>query len=364
MKILLLDRDWPQTAYLVVQLAQAGIEVVLVSTRLMEPWGLGRYCRQIFAPKGVDDPEFLETLLSQEPADIVLPLCETTQGVLWKLNPDVTANVFPRTNEHQRLLLEDRRELYKFAASLDVPAPKFVPLSKESDIENAIRYLGFPLVLRGTQGLSGDQVRIVTNPVSAVEEYHYLLKCSPDQPFAQEFVTGQRCLIGGLFDQGRMLQWFSQTTIEAIWETGPSLRVRSIRDPKLTTYAERLFRGLEWNGLACAEFMRNEAGEYFFLEINPRPWAAIQAAHYCGVPLLSMFADYLLGSEPAKQIEFPDNKDATLFPQFITSRISARRFGQWRDRQAYGQAFMSAPWRHPPLLLHFMRKIWWALRGG
>ena len=339
------------------------MDVVLVSGRPPEPWGLGRYCRLIPAPHGIDDPEFLEAILSKEPADIVLPLCETTQGLLWGLPPELTVKVFPRTNDRQRALLSDRRQMYEYIASLGVPVPELVLLADETELEGATRRLGLPLVLRGTQGLSGDQVRVVSDPASAADAYHYLQKLSPAPPFAQSYVTGQRCLIGGLFDHGRMLQWFSQTTIEAIWATGPSLRVQSIRDPILTSYAERLFRGLGWTGLACAEFIRNDAGEYYFLEINPRPWAAIQAAHYCGVPLMSMFANYLLGSEPAAQIDFPGNKEATLFPQFVSSRLSTHRFGQWRDRRAYLQAFASAPWRHPSLLLHFLRSIWWA-RGG
>jgi predicted ATP-grasp superfamily ATP-dependent carboligase len=362
-KVLLLDRDWAQTAYLAVSLTKAGMDVTLVSTRPREPWGLGRYCRLIRAPHDIDDPLFLRDLLEKEPADVILPLCESTQMLLWDLPAELTTNVHPCTNPHQRKLLSDRRAMYEFVASVDVPAPELTNLLDETEIESAGQRLGLPMVLRGTQGFAGGQVRVATDLASAISAYRDLRDSSPEPPFAQAFVTGQRCLIGGLFDRGRMLQWFSQTTVEATWATGPSIRVQSVRDPRLTSYAQRLFEGLEWTGLACAEFMRDEAGEYYFLEINPRPWAAIQAAHCCGVPLLDMFADHILGKSPAIQIEFPRDKEVALFPQFIAARVRARRLGSWRDVSICLRSLANAPWRHPGLLLHFLRTIWWGARS-
>jgi biotin carboxylase len=360
LKILVLDPEWEQTAYLVRSLAGAGFEVVLASTLAADPLGIGRYCRQVVMSGSLADPERLARLLSEEPADIVLPLCEDFLATLWALPDHLTAKVFPQTSGRQRELLADRRAMYRFVSEVGVPLPESLTVADESALQEVVAQLGFPFVLRGTQGLAGQQVRVVDDIDQAVSAYAYLKAHSPGSPFAQRFVAGQRCLIGGLFDDGEMLQWFSQTTVEARSATGPSIRVSSIRDDRLTEYARKLFEELRWSGLACAEFIRDAQGDFHFLEINPRPWAAIRAADCCGVPLLDMFAHFLLGQRPGKQVDFPAGREVALFPQFVAARLSAGRLLQWSDRQAYFGILAKLPWGSPPLMLHLLRRIWWA----
>ncbi len=360
MKILVLDPEWEQTAYLVSSLARAGHQVTLVSSLPRDRFGIGRYCEQVPAPGRLSDADVLKRLFAGSDHDLILPLSEEIMEALWALPAELTSRVFPQTTTFQRELLTDRRRMYQFAQSLAVPIPALAYLQDEASLAACITDLGLPLVLRGTKGLAGQQVRVVQNAQDAIDSFRLLKTTSSDMPFAQAFVQGRRCLIGALFDQGKALQWFSQTTIEASSTTGPSIRVRSVNDPRLTAYAKVLFENMQWTGLACAEFMRDEQGEYHFLEINPRPWAAIQAAHYCSIPLLDLFVDYLDGKLPPKTITVPDGVDIALFPQFIAWRLKAKRFLRWSDRRSYCQSLAGAPWRRPALLLHFLRRIWWS----
>lgn len=363
-KILVLDREWAQTGYLVVDLARAGFDVTLASGHVNEPWGLGRYCRLITAPRGIDDPAFIEKLLREEQTDIVFPVAETIQQIIWSLPAELTTKVYPATSDQQRLLLGDRRAMYSFIAGCGVPVPQLIQLGDEADLERAIAQLGLPIVLRGTQGLAGDQVRVVQDLAAARESYAYLREQSPAPPFAQEFVKGQRYLIGGLFDRGQTLRWFSQTTLEASSTTGPSLRVRSVRDERLTNYAKKLFAAFGWSGLACAEFMRGADGDYRFLEINPRPWAAIQAATQCGVPLMKMFAEHLAGREPPPQADFAADVDVTLFPAFINDRLGSGKGIRANELRYHLQSLKAAPWGHLGLMLHYLRRLRWASQRG
>jgi carbamoyl-phosphate synthase large subunit len=363
MKVLILDPQWGQTAYLVAELARARFQPVLVSPHPSDPRGLGHYCRQIVSPEINDASyaEFIQRVIEAENPDILLPTSETIYEILWRMQDRFTERVFPRTDARQRLLLTDRREMYRFCESVGVPAPQSMPLSNQEAVSAAASEFGFPLVIRGTRGAAGDQVRIVPDLQSARDAYEDMCRRSPGEPFAQAFVTGNRTLIGGLLDGGRCLQWFSQQTIETHPPvTGPSIRVQSLRDPVLTSYAERLFKNLQWSGLACAEFVRNEAGEFSFLEINPRPWAAIHAAHQCGVPLLRLFAEYLQGRRAAAPIDFPDGKQIALFPQYLAAKVRTRQLYGGRDLGPCWQALRAAPWVHPALLYHFFRQIWWA----
>jgi hypothetical protein len=334
--------------------------VLVASPNLPDPRGFGiaAYATQLPRRGDVHDPAYLGELLGHSNHDVAIPLAEDILETIWTLPDSMTRRVYPSTTARQRSLLRDRWALYDFAESLAIPIPGRATIGDRNALHRIISAWGFPLVLRGTQGLGGQQVRVASTREEAETALDYLTNASPGAPFAQEFIAGQRCLIGGLFDRGRMLQWFSQTTIESNYPpTGPSIRVKSLRDDVLTRLAQVLFEALEWNGLACAEFMRDGRGEYRFLEVNPRPWAAIQAAHVCGVPLMRSFAERMMGRSVDPQPMFPDGKEVTLFPQFLMHRL-ATGFGRWRDRRAYGQLMACAPMGQPNLLLHLLRQVW------
>jgi hypothetical protein len=360
MKVMLLDWEWDQTVFLTYYLARAGIEVTLVANRIPMPRGLGRWCQQVLPPISLKEPEYLRSLLAED-VDWIIPLAEDLQAFYWGLPNTQTAKVFPTTTARQRELLGNRHAMDAMARSVGVPVPEMARLDCEEDAVRAGAVLGWPLVLRGTSGYSGQQVRVVHGPEEAAAAYRELQEASPGNPFAQAFIEGNRCLIGAVLDQGRMLQWFSQMAIEVSRPPlGPSLRIRSLRDRRLEGYAGDLFRELGWSGLACAEFVRTADGRYCFMEINPRPWASIHAAHRCGVPLMTSFARYLMGQEVSGPVDFPDGKEVTLFPQFFLVRIRSRQFGRWRDRRAYLQALAGVPWQHMSLLRHFFWQILWS----
>lgn len=362
MRIILLDVDWLMTPYLIYELARLKMQVVLATPSNHGYKKLKRLCRHVPIPK-VTQPDFLDhvqALIKSESANIVYATCEPMQQALWALPANESLAVFPKTTELQRQLLTNRIRMYEFVADLGVPTPRMRLLEDEQQIHHAITFLGLPFVLRGTQGCAGTQVAIVDSADSAHRAYLSLKQLSPERPFAQKFVTGRRCLIGGLFDHGRELQLFSQCTLEARDPTGPSLRVRSLNDPTLTALAQRIFTALEWDGLACAEFIQDAAGKYHFLEINPRPWAAILAAHHCGAPLLRMFAQYLNGVVAEEPRMFSPEVEYTLFPAFLMARIRARRFPRLRDLRAYWQSLHAAPWNRPVLMRHYLEMIRWA----
>jgi biotin carboxylase len=272
--------------------------------------------------------------------------------------------VFPTTNYWQRAILLDRRILYERAAKVGVRVAPWMPLVNTADLREAARSFGLPMVVRGTHGYGGTQVRIVASEAQAAAAYEELAQSSRGQPFAQAFVQGRRCLYGALFERGQPLRYFAQETLEAYpSSTSPSIRVRSLMDGRLNDYARALFQALEWDGLACAEFIREDSGEYSLLEVNPRPWTAIQAAQYCGIHLFEAFAEHLVGRPITSATQYEPGVDCALFPQFLLARLNAAKLSSWRDAGYVLQCLRAAPWGRPRLMLHMLRRVLRYLRG-
>lgn len=366
-RVMLLGLDWRQNGHLAAGLHDAGIETFLLTTGLPDHFGLGRYCEHIRTPK-YPSPEyvpFLREQIARLRPDLLIPLCEPLIELLWELDPP-PAPVYPPTEAWQRKVVFDRKLLYRRAQSAGVPIPPWLPLSGPSDLDDAGRKLGFPLVIRGTAGFGGNQVRIVRSPEEAAAALEHIRKVSPGQPFAQAFVRGGRHLFGGVFRRGETIRSFSHRTLEtnpAI--TGPAIRIRPVHEPRLAAYGEAIFRDLQWSGIAFAEFIQNEAGEFVLMEINARPWGSLETAEMCGAQISRTFGEMLLGRPIAAQPPYPAGVDWIILEGYL---LSLRRAGVWSTLwhvppRDMWRCMSAVPWSRPRLAFHVMRRAYRFLSG-
>lgn len=364
-RVLVLDSDWDQTPYLVRTLAEAGFSVTLAGPMIIEATGLGRYCRHVAMCTSAD-PSFAArviAVLRNEAFDVVMPTNELGLQKLWDLPDPFAGRVFPQTTAAQRAALSDRQRVYELALGAGPPIPKSSPLPSAAALASAVETLGFPLVIRGTQGTSGQQVRVVGDPASLERAFEEIRAVSPGTPFAQQFIPGPRVLVGALVDRGRVVQMFAQQTLECFPAgTGPSIRVVSIESPRLTEYASKFFSSLGWTGLGCAEFI-STGSDFVFLEFNPRPWAAIMAAERCGIPFFRMLGAYLQGEREFQTRRPTVGRECVLFPQYFYARLRRPRQVRLADLGRYARSLYDAPWRSRPLLYHYLRRIWWLASG-
>lgn len=366
-RVMLLGLDWPQTGYLVAALHAAGIQTTLLSTGRPDRLGLGRYCEQVQTPneRSPDYEPFLREQVGLRRPDLLIPLCEPLMELLWSLDPP-PAPVYPRIEPWQREIVTDRTRLYECAREAGVPIAPWMPLEGPQSLGDAARRFGFPLVLRGTSGCAGMQVRIVHSLEEARAAADALREISPGSPFAQAFVAGHRQLCGGVFQRGEMLRSFTQMTLECHPPgTGPSIRVRAVRDEAMEACTAALMRRLRWSGMACAEFMREGAGRLVLLEINVRPWAALEVAERCGVGLSRAFAEVLTGQAPTGAAAHRTGFESLVLEGFLRARRAGsiwRTYPRlpWRDAWACLRAI---PWRQPWLALHVLRRAYRAFDG-
>jgi hypothetical protein len=361
---MLLDLNWKQTGYLVAALARSGIATTLITTVRPDNFALSHYCTQIESPhpRSAEYVPFLRRQIASVRPDLLVPLCEPLMELLWDLEPACELPIHPATTADQQSVLGDRRRFYERAAALGLEVPPWMPVDGTADLEAAARRFGYPFVLRGTRGFAGSQVRVVSAAPEAAAALGELQRNSPGQPFAQAFIKGRRHLVGGFFAHGEAIRLFAQETIEqhpAV--VGPSTRVRACADEALIGGACTLLADLRWFGMACVEFIRDERGRFVLMEVNPRPWAALEAAERSGADICRAFAETLAGRPVAPSLGYRLGGPQVVLEGFLVARHLNRGIGptlrtlslrDWLD------CARAVPWKTPWLALHILRRVY------
>lgn len=363
-RVMLLDLNWKQTPYLVAALCDSGIGTTLVTTLRPDNLGLSHFCTQIQSPEphSAQYVPFLRQQIASVRPDLVIPLCEPIMELLWDLDPPCEVPIHPATTEEQRNVLGDRRRFYERAAALGIAVPDWLPIGSPADLEGAARRFGYPFVLRGTRGLAGSQVRVASNLRAAAAALDELNSTSPGQPFAQAFVRGPRHLVGGFFSHGEAIRLFAQETLEQDPQvTGPSIRVQACADETLIRSARALVADLGWSGMACVEFVRDERGGFVLMEMNPRPWAALEVAERSGAGICQAFAESLAGRPAAPLCRYRMGASGVVLEGFLLAR--RRGTGIWPTLRTLGlrewrDCARAVPWRRPWLALHVLRRVY------
>lgn len=363
-RVMLLDLNWKQTSYVAAALADSGIATTLITTLRPDNIGLSRYCAQIQSPPphSQDYVPFLRREIARARPDLLIPLCEPLIELLWDLDPPCGVPIYPATTLEQREVLADRRLFYQRAAAVGIAVAPWMPIRGNTDLEIATQRFGQPFVLRGTRGLAGSQVRVVGSAREAAAALEELQRTSPGQPFAQAFIRGPRHLVGGFFSHGEAIRLFAQETIEANPPvTGPSIRVRAYADEDLIRSARTLFADLEWSGMACAEFIRDDRGRFVLMEMNPRPWAALEVAERSGADICRAFAESLAGRPVAPERGYRMGGPQIVLEGFLqahhrgTGILSILRGLGVRD---WLECVRAVPWRRPWLALYILRRLY------
>lgn len=363
-RVMLLDLNWKQTPYLAAALHRSGIATLLATTLRPDHLGLGHYCAQIGSPSP-QSPEYVSFLRQQIASfrpDLLIPLCEPIMELLWDLNPQLEVPIYPPMSDDLRSVLRDRRRFYERATALGIPVPPWMPVASPADLEEAAARYGYPLVLRGTRGLAGSQVRVVRSAAEAVVALGELNSESPGQPFAQAFIKGPRHLVGGFFSRGEAIRLFAQETIDqhpAV--TGPSIRVRACTDETLIRSTRTLVADLGWSGMACVEFIRDERGRFVLMEMNPRPWAALEVAERSGAGICRAFAESLAGRPVGPLHGYRAGGSQVVLEGFLLARSTGT--GVWPTLRTLGlrdwlDCVRAVPWGRPWLALHVLRRVY------
>jgi D-alanine-D-alanine ligase-like ATP-grasp enzyme len=361
MKLLLLDEDWVQTIYVAHELAARGCDVhILTSAAAGRAPYKARGVHQRSAPS-VDSPgylSFVDDAITEGKFDRVLLFSETIQGRVWDAAPPWIDIAFPSADQRQKDLLRDKQLLSEYLALLGVRVPRIIDASDDAAIGHALRELGAPIVVKGTEGNGGSTVRFASDERDVRAVVDELTRATGHRPFIQQYIDGPTFLAGGLFVEGQPVRLYAAEMLETFpVRVGPSLRHRTTHDPDLLRQMLAAMKALHWTGLAEGNFIRAANGEYYFLEVNPRPWGSIAVTLRAGVDLFTPLLQVLGGEKPVPDLEFADKADLAVFPQRLLAHFRLHGFGMRACAHAVAdlRSWRAVPWTRPRLVMHLTR---------
>ena len=364
--VLLLDEGFMSGAYTALGLRDAGCRVIV----LAGTGGRGRYVgRNITfslapAPSTAAFLARCDDVVRAEHVDVVYPVTEPIQRVLWDATPRWSDRIVPRIESWQRDLFRDKEKISAFVRERGVPVPASRHVTSDDDAHDAIRTLGLPVVVKGVSGRGGSTTWITGSEGEAMRA----LRRARDVGvacFFQRYIRGATHLVGGVFDRGRPVRLYAGDKREQYPpRTGPAIRIRSTDDPLLRDTALTLFRVAEVSGIASADFIRDDdgiegaAGRFLFLELNPRPWGSIVAAAESGVDLFSPLVQLLRGDSPRADLAFRPGIESTIWPLYLAS------WPFWRSGRVVRailrdlRGVPGAPWRTPGQAAHLLHRLY------
>lgn len=310
--------DWPQNVYLAEAVFKSGFSVEFVSTDRLLPKAL-QWIRLREVPSF--DPDVLADLMcSYEEDDRVrwiIPIAEDAIWAVRALLPD-SVKVFSRLSTENAAVLSSKQSMRVFAEALGITVPQEFPIASLSEAVLASRSLGFPCVLKGEGGCGGAQVAVCRNDQDLNQGWARL---QSKHPSLQSFISGNPWAAGGFFVNGQPIRvHLYEKLAQSPPGVGPPTRIRHDSPRELKEALLMITRAMKWTGFLQVDFIRAANGQFYFLEINPRPWGSMTAVNAGGSDIFSPFVDVLWSRTPVPDLENHDGWSGYVFPKPVLSQ--------------------------------------------
>lgn len=201
-----------------------------------------------------------------------------------------------------------KRAMLQVAASVGVAVPRTIAPANTTELLEAADQLGFPLIVKGDRGESGNHVRLIHEKPRLIDGYQevaILEGCGDFGPVLQQYIRGDAYSVGGLYFQGKPLRVCAHRKLIGVPPLG-GLTVRGITERPfgLLDTAFKVFEALNYTGLGHIELIRDSEGRFQFLEINPRAWGTIGVGDLAEVDFFSPYGALATGLIPAADLRF------------------------------------------------------------
>jgi predicted ATP-grasp superfamily ATP-dependent carboligase len=321
MRVLVLDGNENQAVAAVRSLARAGHTVVVGASTSWSKAGWSRDAagRFTYAAPQDDALAFVRCVAEEaarEPGTLVLPMTERTTLPL-SLHREVIDAVGARMvlPPHATVLRAfDKQETTRLARALGIAVPQTLMISDRREAHRAAATLPYPVVLKprsSEEVTASGEVRATGAPVYARTRDEFIAayetisrRCSA--VLVQEFVEGTGAGYFALMNRGELRMEFAHRRIRDVRPTGSGSAVReSVRpDAGVKRAALALLGALQWHGVAMVEFRQRADGTPVFMEVNGRFWNSLPLAVYAGADFPARLAEMAERGEVETHLDY------------------------------------------------------------
>lgn len=302
--------DAPSSVTVMRSLGRRGVGSIGVSDDDRAPAYWSRYCdERVAVPSPVETVtgyrDALLGLARRDGVRTVVPVREADVFVLAKYRSAFEEHVGTPWPDLETLRsVHDRERLFAAAERAGVDRPWTRRLDQVDDWDRELiakaRYAA--LTADYVDGHPADRCDSPPKTVflePGVEPDHgRLVEAMGHVPIVQEYVRGTEYCLRAICRDGEPLATSQKRLVRGYkYPRGPSIYHEAVDLPRLEEAGLALLAELDWHGVASVGFIRDDAGAFKLLEVNPRLWASLPMDVHAGVDYPYYFWRLALGDE-------------------------------------------------------------------
>ena len=290
MRNILVTSAGTRVAYAICKsLARKGLRVYAGDSAALPMTAFSRHCAGAFrhASPFTDQERFwndLTAFLRRKQIDVLIPVLEETY-CLARTPERLPASVHTLLPRYAHVLaVHDKARLHDLARSLGIPVPQTRELSDVmGEPARHLNDVPFPALLKPRQGGGGWAMRRIVDAASL--ESALAERGFPAERFVlQQEIAGDVVCVCAIYKDGRRIAADAYKTLRSYPHPYGQATLRiSLPGGAALDHLTALLDHLHWNGVCEADFIQDNAGRFFLLDVNPRFWGSLAQNIAAGV---------------------------------------------------------------------------------
>lgn len=290
-KVLLTNALLRMTLAATRSLGKKGLQVFAAEETRLTPAMFSKYCdTRLVCPNPRKEPEkfyqWLKETLINNHCDVLFPMDDDTMGIAVKYQHELRKLcklLVPSAESYEAAL--DKSLARKFAREAGLNCPETFTSDEIKDIDMFAGMLKYPVLIKPRISSGSRGIKRVEQQSEFKDKYMLVDSIYP-KPYIQQYIPPSAkygvCL---LFNQeSKVKAAFVQKLVRQYpLDIGTSVIQESVYYPELIEQSVALMQKIKWQGVAEVEFLVDNEGKPYFLEINPRFWGCLEMSIIAGV---------------------------------------------------------------------------------